>query len=123
MTKGIRLAINTDVDRKDVANDQWTSEAVSPKFRLQDKTSVTTDGSGNATLVIPHGLGYSPVYLFYSYPTYTTSGDLETWGIVDNGSIGVDSGPQSMTLYFSGVTPNKTYKISYFIFVEPAANV
>lgn len=122
MTKGIRLNIKGDVSSPDIINDQWTSEAVSPKFLLQGPGSFTTDASGNGQDTVIHGLTYSPAYLFYVNPCYSgVATPASKWGIIDNVYVGVDSSPELITIYTAGAQPNTTYHYYYFIFVEPAA--
>lgn len=127
MTDGIRTAKDgDDVSTFSPQDLNFSSEFISPKLALQGSGQVTTDGSGNATVTIQHGLTYSPVYLVYINPCFAVVNDSfdvsNSYGLIDNNFAFVTSFPQQLRLDIQQSAVNKVHKYVYFIFVEPAAN-
>lgn len=130
MANGIEVA-ETNLDSTNIPDKTFTSEALSPKDVIEGTGDLTTDGSGNATANVFHGLAYPPNHLFFYKPGNTTAvahpgaaawSDREkatTWGLMDNFTFTVYSDISNMHLRVSGIA-NTKYSYKYFIFVERA---
>lgn len=130
MANGIQVA-ETDLPGTATQDKTFTSEALSPKDRIEDDGSVTTDGSGKATAVVTHGLPYPPVCLFFFRPGNTNAGSMVApswvsrmkstdWGFMDNFTFTAYTNALTINIRIQG-KPNTLYQWHYFIFVEPAA--
>jgi hypothetical protein len=130
MTKGIQIATK-DVQGLDIKDEMLDSRALSPKSKIEGEGSVTSDVGGNASVTIPHNLGYTPVHLVYFNPgnvnavnhpglfSWIDAMTSSTWGLMDNQAFIVHATDTTLGINIIGVA-NTTYYYKYFIFVEPA---
>lgn len=130
MANGIEVA-ETNLDSTNLPDKTFSSEALSPKDVIEGEGTLTTDGSGNATGTVFHGLAYPPNHLFFFKPgntnavahpgvaTWIDNEKSTTWGLMDNFTLTVFSAEVNMSLRIVGLA-NTKYSYKYFIFVERA---
>ena len=142
---GIKVSKPGD-DVKTVAEKdlQFSSDLSTLKIYTQGDTSVTTNGSGNATITITHNLGYAPAH--YVWVKHTASDsylDASTYAnsfspITNcpnnwfSSIVSSESGLSSISAYtttttlvinISGASASTTYYFRYYIFVDNAQQV
>lgn len=134
---GIKIGtnLNTDLD-KDLA---FTSKYGTLKIFKKGDISLTTDGSGNGSSYIEHGLGYAPAFLIFRKDTATWTfldptsypdayipgvGVTNDWVTVyginngDLGSIHAYTTADRLYIISAGADPNRTKDFVYYLLVE-----
>jgi len=117
---------------KDLA---FTTKYSTIKILKAGDISVTTDGSGNGTESVTHGLSYAPAYLAYqkctaSWPfldanTHANAyvqdpGIVNMWGSANNHALHVYTDSTKIYLQAKGATASTTFTIHYVLLLDLA---
>lgn len=114
---GIEVAEGRDVGDASDQEKLYDSSFQSPKILAPLTGSFTTDGSGNATTPVSHGLTYSPiVFAYYKRPD-------GKWYATDNDLIAAETSTTSVTLRAAGLVAATAYPYKFWVFTDPAQEI
>lgn len=125
MAKGMRVAkVGKRAGSNSAEDYLYSSEFLSPKVLRVESGTLATDSFGDASVIIPHDLGYSPVCFAYINPLPGIVNDNfpmpGSWGFMDNNFAFATSRINRVKLDLQSSGANRTYKFVCFIFMEPA---
>lgn len=116
---------------------QFTSQYSTLKLFRWGSKSLTTDGSGNGSVTVPHYLGYAPAHLVFrkgtaqytfvdasSYPnSYFPLGAINLFSEDENHkAFSCSTNSTHLTISCSGGTASTTFNFRYYIFIDLAQN-
>lgn len=116
---------------------QFTSQYSTLKLFRWGSKSLTTDGSGNGSVTVPHYLGYAPAHLVFrkgtaqytfvdasSYPnSYFPLGAVNKFSDdAYHHTFSCSTNSTHLTISCSGGTASTTFNFRYYIFIDLAQN-